>query len=133
MIVGISNKMDEQQAVPAFAALSQETRLRIVRLLVRAGPSGMAAGAISSFLRASASTTSFHLKELAQARLVTAKRDGRTINYVADYNTLTALITFMIKDCCAGHPDTCTPALARVCKPNSSKRLPADWRAPDED
>jgi ArsR family transcriptional regulator, arsenate/arsenite/antimonite-responsive transcriptional repressor len=106
--------MDERKAIPAFAALSQETRLRIVRLLVRAGSPGMPAGAIAKAMKASASVVSFHLKELERAGLTTAERKGRTIVHSADYATLTALITFLMRDCCAGHPDICTPAIERM-------------------
>ena len=117
--------MNEKHAIPAFAALSQETRLRIVRLLVKAGAAGMAAGAIASAVKASASTVSFHLKDLEHAGLTTAERKGRTIIYSANYATLTALVTFLIEDCCSGHPDVCTPALARACLPNEQRRRSA--------
>jgi ArsR family transcriptional regulator len=115
--------MDERNAIPAFAALSQETRLRIVRLLVRAGPPGMAAGAIAKAMKASASVVSFHLKELEHAGLTTARREGRTIVHSADAATLTALITFLMKDCCADNPDICTPAIERMRKlPGKQRR-----------
>lgn len=109
--------MDERQAKTAFAALSQETRLRIVRMLVRAGPDGMAAGAIADAAEVSASNVSFHLKDLEHAGMITARREARSIIYSADYGTLTALIQFLMKDCCAGHPEICTPALATACGP----------------
>jgi ArsR family transcriptional regulator len=102
--------MQERQALLAFAALSQDTRLRIVRLLVTAGPDGLAAGVIAEAAGVSASNVSFHLKALTQAGLATAKRDARSIYYAADYGGLSGLIAFLMRDCCAGHPDICVPA-----------------------
>lgn len=115
--------MDEPQALPAFAALSQETRLRIVRLLVQAGPEGLPAGAIGEAMGgASSSRMSFHLSHLEHAGLVRSRREGRSIVYSADLPTLSALIAFLMKDCCNGHPEVCAPALAALscaCDPAS--------------
>ena len=94
--------MEERQALSAFYALSQETRLRILRLLVVAGPEGLAAGVIAQRVAASASNISFHLKELEIATLVSARRQGRSIIYVAQHDTLSALIRFLLDDCCSG-------------------------------
>lgn len=109
--------MDERQALSAFAALSQETRLRVVRLLVKAGPDGMAAGEIADHMEVSASNVSFHMKELEHAGLVVARREARSIIYSAAFPVLTEVIQFLMKDCCAGHPEICTPALAQACCP----------------
>lgn len=103
--------MDEPQALTAFAALSQETRLRIVRLLVTAGPEGLAAGAIGEAMGgASSSRMSFHLGQLQQAGLVTSRRNGRSILYNAAYPALSDLVDFLMRDCCQGHPAICSPA-----------------------
>lgn len=107
--------MDERQALSAFGALSQETRLRLLRVLVIAGPDGIAAGALAEQVEVSASNVSFHLKELERAGLVTARRDSRSIVYSAEYNALTGLIRFLMEDCCSGRPEICTPALAPGC------------------
>ena len=111
--------MDETQALDALGALSQETRLRIVRLLVTAGPDGMAAGAIGETLSATSSRLSFHLAHLEAAGLVQSRRDGRSIRYSAVYDALSGLIAFLMRDCCQGHPAVCTPAVsarpARAC------------------
>lgn len=107
--------MDERQALIAFGAMSQETRLKIVRLLVKAGPDGMAAGIIADTAGVSASNVSFHLKELERGGLVTARRDARSIVYSADYQALSGLIRFLMEDCCAGNPAICQPALAPAC------------------
>ncbi len=112
--------MDERQALMAFGALSQETRLRILRSLVAAGPEGVAAGAIAEEMEVSASNASFHLKELERAGLVTARRDARSILYCAAYGSLSGLIRFLMEDCCSGHPEICAPALARACSPRRS-------------
>ena len=115
--------MDERQARTAFAALSQETRLRIVRLLVRAGPEGVAAGAIAEAVEVSPSNVSFHLKDLEHAGMITPRREARSIIYSADFAGLRDLIAFLMKDCCAGHPDICSPALAdAACSPARKKR-----------
>ena len=112
--------MLERQALSAFAALSQETRLRIVRLLVTAGPDGIAAGAIAEAAGVSASNVSFHLKELTQAGLATATREARSIIYAADYAALSDLVQFLMKDCCQGHPAICLPA-ASGCTPHTAE------------
>ena len=104
--------MDERQALNAFAALSQETRLGIIRLLVKAGPSGLAAGVIGDAVGASSSNASFHLAHLERAGLIQSRREARSIIYSASYPTLTALIGFLMKDCCQGHPQVCGPAMA---------------------
>jgi len=109
--------MDERQALSAFGALSQETRLRILRMLVVSGPEGMAAGTIAEKAEVSASNVSFHLKELERAGLVTARRDSRSIIYSAEYDALSGLIRFLMEDCCSGRPEICRPALAQPCCP----------------
>ena len=104
--------MDQHGAVAAFGALSQETRLCIVRLLVRAGADGMSAGAIAETLDVSPSNMSFHLKDLEHADLIAARRAARSIIYAAKYSTLRTLVEFLMKDCCAGHPEICKPGRA---------------------
>jgi ArsR family transcriptional regulator len=104
--------MTEGQALAGFSALSQETRLRIVRLLVQAGPSGVAAGAIGEAVGVSASNVSFHLKELERSGLVNARREARSIVYSADFDALADLLQFLMQDCCGGRPEICSPAMA---------------------
>lgn len=99
--------MEERQALMSFAALSQETRLHIVRMLVVAGPNGMAAGAIAEKAEVSPSNVSFHLKELERAGLISQQRESRSIIYTANYDGLGALVRFLMEDCCAGHPEIC--------------------------
>lgn len=111
--------MDERQALSAFGALSQETRLRILRMLVVAGPQGLSAGAIADQAAVAASNVSFHMKELERAGLAAARRDARSIIYSADYDALSGLIRFLMEDCCSGHPEICAPFVtaAACCVP----------------
>jgi DNA-binding transcriptional ArsR family regulator len=111
--------MDQRQALAAFAALSQETRLQIVRLLVVAGPDGMAAGTLAEKIEVSPSNISFHLKELEHAGLIAAQRQSRSIIYTASYDALGGLVRFLMEDCCSGHPEICAPAadIAACCAP----------------
>jgi DNA-binding transcriptional ArsR family regulator len=114
--------MDERQALASFGALSQESRLQIVRMLVVAGPSGMAAGSIAEQLDVSPSNVSFHLKELDRAGLISQQRESRSIIYSANYEALGGLVRFLMEDCCGGHPEICAPAaeVAACCPPGSA-------------
>ena len=107
--------MDERQALTAFAALSQDTRLRIVRMLVQAGEGGIPAGAIAEAVKASPSNVSFHLKELERTGMIVSRREARSIIYTADCATLGGVIRFLMEDCCAGRPEICAPVLAAPC------------------
>jgi ArsR family transcriptional regulator len=102
--------MNESQALSALAALSQDTRLRAVRRLVRAGPKGIPAGALAEALGISPSNLSFHLKELDHAGIISARREARSIFYTANYDSLRGLIRFLMEDCCAGFADVTSPA-----------------------
>jgi len=105
--------MDERQAVEAFSGLAQESRLRIVRMLVKAGSGGMAAGAIAEELGVQPSNSSFHLAHLERAGLILSRREARSIIYSGDYATLGGLIRFLMEDCCAGDRrvmSVCSPA-----------------------
>lgn len=95
------------RAVAALAALAQGTRLRLYRLLVQAGPLGLAAGSIALTLGVPAPTLSFHLKGLVQAGLVRVERHGRRMIYAADVGAMRALVDFLTDDCCQGHPELC--------------------------
>ena len=96
--------MQTQSALAALAALAQESRLAIFRLLVQAGPGGMAASKIAEHLAIAPSALSFHLKELSHAQLVTARQDGRFIIYAAQMDSMNALIGFLTENCCGGAP-----------------------------
>ena len=103
--------MEVTAAVTAFSALSQETRLSVLRWLVKAGPKGVSAGALADELGVAPSNLSFHLKELTHAGLVTRERSGRHIVYSADYDCLTELLGFLMNDCCGRRPEICAPFL----------------------
>lgn len=104
--------MEERQALLAFGALSQDTRLRILRLLVVAGPEGVAAGMVAEQIGVTASNVSFHMKELDRAGLVTARRESRSIIYTANYDALGGLIRFLMEDCCGGRLSMCDGSAA---------------------
>ena len=96
--------MQTQSALAALAALAQESRLAIFRLLVQAGPDGLAASKIAGHLAIAPSSLSFHLKELSHAQLVTARQEGRFIIYAAQMDSMNALIGFLTENCCGGAP-----------------------------
>ena len=96
----MSGHMDIEQATTAFGALSQETRLRVFRLLVKHGQAGAAAGTLSEALGTPHNTLSFHLSHMSNAGLVLSRRAGRSIIYSANFELITGLIRFMVEDCC---------------------------------
>ena len=109
--------MEEQRALESFGAIAQETRLRIVRMLVVAGADGMAAGAIADQLGGAASSrVSFHLAHLERAGLVLSRREGRSIIYCAVFTVLPDLVAFLMHDCCQGHCKYCDRAIALFSK-----------------
>jgi len=101
--------MENKQAISALAALAQESRLAVFRLLVRVGPDGLAASKIAEELAIPASSLSFHLKELSNADLISARQDGRFIIYAANFSTMNDLLAFLSDSCCNGQ--SCLPAL----------------------
>lgn len=96
--------METKHVLAALAALAQESRLAIFRLLIQAGPSGLPAGKIGEELGIASSALSFHLKELAHAGLVTARQEGRFVIYTAQFETMGELVGFLTENCCAGVP-----------------------------
>jgi ArsR family transcriptional regulator len=110
--------METSKAVTALAALAQENRLDIFRLLVQAGPAGMAAGQIAEQLDLAPNTLTFHFDRLRMAGLVTVRRDGRSMIYAARFAAMNGLIAFLTENCCQGDPASCAPAA--VCKPKGA-------------
>ena len=98
----VNGKVEKKSVLAALAALSQESRLDIFRLLVEQGPEGLAAGAIAELLGLANATLSFHLKELSHANLVTARQSGRFIYYTADFRTMKGVVTYLTENCCEG-------------------------------
>lgn len=101
--------METKTAVRALAALAQGTRLEVFRLLVEAGHRGRAAGEIAQALGVAPATLSFHLKELANAGLADARQDGRHVIYGANFQTMTALLSYLTENCCARDASCCAP------------------------
>lgn len=101
--------MDVELALDALSALAHETRLWAFRLLVQAGPQGLPAGEIADALGSRQNTMSSHLKILAAAGLIDSQRDGRSIVFQANYDTVRELVMFLMEDCCAGNNAVCRP------------------------
>lgn len=99
--------MDTKSAVRSLAALAQDSRLEVFRLLVQAGPEGLPAGEIAERLGLPPSTLSFHVKTLAHAGLVDSRHQGRFIHYSADFEAMNGLVAFLGENCCGGR--SCTP------------------------
>jgi DNA-binding transcriptional ArsR family regulator len=113
--------METKQVLAALAALAQESRLAIFRLLVQAGPQGRPAGRIGESLGIGSSALSFHLKDLTHAGLVTARQEGRFVIYTAQFDTMGALVGFLTENCCAGEPCG-VDAAPGACRPASLKK-----------
>ena len=113
--------MEKIDAVSALAALAQDSRLEVFRLLVQAGPDGLPAGEIANSLRLAPNTLTFHFDRLRAAALVTVRRDGRQMIYAARFETMNALLGYLTQNCCGGAHDRCAPAAAR-CEPATPRR-----------
>jgi len=117
--------MEIRTAVQALAALAQETRLSVFRLLMEAGPDGVSAGRISETLEVAAATLSFHLKELARAGLVSVRHEKQFLYYAVDFERMAELMTFLTQNCCQGMPQKCLTvvetALGSCCAPTKLK------------
>lgn len=101
--------MNEKEALGAFAALSNESRLRVVKALVEAGPDGLSAGEIADRLGATPSRASFHLSALAEAGLVSSAKQSRSVRYAVRFDAMGGLARYLLEDCCKGN------ATARSC------------------
>jgi DNA-binding transcriptional ArsR family regulator len=111
-------------AVACLSALAHEGRLAVFRLLVKAGPDGVAAGDIARKLRTAPNTMSAQLLVLSNVGLIHAQREGRSIIYAADFARMTELLQFLTRDCCGGRPEICAPLAATVtaCCPPKKRR-----------
>ena len=106
--------MKNADAVTALAALAQENRLDVFRLLVQAGPDGMSAGAVSAALKLAPNTLTFHFDRLRDAGLINVRREGRSMIYTAQFKVMNTLLDFLTENCCQGAAEVCAPA---ECKP----------------
>ncbi len=118
--------METKTAVAALAALAQESRLEVFRLLVRAGPEGLAAGRIGRSLGLPGPTLSFHLSQLRHAGLIAARRAGRSIIYAADYAAMNGLLAYLTENCCGGAPEA---DAARAAAPTRAAPTPEEARS----
>ncbi len=100
--------MESESVIRALGALAQEHRLALFRLLVQAGPAGLAAGVIAEALGVPASSLSHHLSQLSNAGLIGQRREGRSLIYTADYAAMNGLVGFLMENCCGGEAD-CAP------------------------
>src|ERR1700676_2002662 len=112
--------MEKTNVVMALAALAQDNRLDVFRMLVQAGPQGMPAGAVATALALAPNTLTFHFDRLRTAGLVTVRREGRSMIYAAQFETMDELLGFLTENCCGGAPEKCAPVA--VCKPARAKR-----------
>lgn len=101
--------MKKQNAVAILAALAQDNRLDVFRLLVEAGSAGMPAGHIGASLRLPPNALTFHLDRLREAGLVASRRDGRSMIYAAQFEAMNSLVSYLTDHCCQGRPDLCKP------------------------
>jgi ArsR family transcriptional regulator len=113
--------MDTKQAIAALAALAQETRLAIFRMLVEAGPAGLPAGAIAERLAVPASSLSFHLAHLTRAGLLVQQRQSRSLIYRADFSATDALVGYLTENCCGRGAASCFPAAKPLAAPASPR------------
>jgi DNA-binding transcriptional ArsR family regulator len=114
--------MKKTDAVVALAALAQDNRLDVFRLLVQAGPAGMPAGGVADALGLAPNTLTFHFDRLRTAGLVAVRREGRSMIYAAQFEQMNALLGFLTENCCGGAP--CAPATE--CKPARKRtKIPA--------
>ncbi len=116
--------MDSTATLKALAALAQDTRLALFRLLVEQGPAGLTPGKIADVLDVPPATLSFHLKELANAGLIRARQESRFIHYSADFEAMNGLVAYLTENCCRASGG-CDAACAPECNPKSIPRRPA--------
>lgn len=116
--------METNSVIASFSALAQETRLEAFRLLVRHEPEGLAAGEIARQLGVPHNTMSAHLAVLVRAGLAASQRQSRSIIYRANLDHMKETIQFLVRDCCAGHPEICEPLMASLigCSPVNEKK-----------
>lgn len=115
--------MESAIAIKRLSALAQESRLAVLRLLVKAGREGVAAGEIARTLAITPNTLSTQLGILANAGLVTSRRHGRSIIYAAAYDNITELLVYLMEDCCQGRPEVCGPLAAVASRLDCSDQL----------
>lgn len=106
--------MESTEVTAAFSALSQKTRLDVFRLLINAGADGMLAGELGDKLNVKQNTMSANLTVLLNSGLVRNERQGRTIRYFVQFDTLQGLLGYLMQDCCGGRPELCQPIIDEI-------------------
>ena len=106
--------MDELKTINAFSALSQQTRLDVFRLLIKAGADGLLSGEIGEKLEVRQNTMSANLTILLNAGLLRNERHGRTVRYFANFDAMRDLLAFLMEDCCGGSPEICQPVIDEI-------------------
>jgi len=117
--------MKKQEAITILAALAQDNRLDVFRLLVEAGPEGMPAGHIATSLRLPPNALSFHLDRLREAGLVTVRRDGRSMIYSAQFAAMNGLVAYLTDHCCEGRPELCRPKAGKAARRGAAQKSAA--------
>jgi ArsR family transcriptional regulator len=115
--------MEKSNAIAALAALAQDNRLDVYRLLVQAGPEGLPAGQVAAALKLAPNTLTFHFDRLRGAGLVSVRRDGRSMIYAARFETMNALLAYLTENCCKGAPEARLPAARRSARSKRAKVL----------
>jgi|SRR5215470_6420005 len=106
--------MKKRDALAALAALAQDNRLDVFRLLVEVGPEGMPAGSVAAALKIAPNTLTFHFDRLREAGLVSVRREGRSMIYAAQFDRMNALIGYLTENCCQGQPERCAPSQGKI-------------------
>jgi DNA-binding transcriptional ArsR family regulator len=122
--------MEKSDALVALAALAQDSRLDIFRLLVQAGADGLPAGRIGEILELPSATLSFHLNQLRHAGLVCFRRDGRSLIYAAEYTAMNGLLTYLTENCCQGDPAACRVGSRAPTAPTADNEGDANHETP---
>ena len=114
--------MEKTDVIAALAALAQDNRLDVFRLLVKAGPEGLAAGQVAKALGLPPNTLSFHFDRLRQAGLIAVRRESRSMIYTAQFDTMNGLVDFLTENCCQGVADECGPSCAALVSTSSPSK-----------
>jgi ArsR family transcriptional regulator len=117
--------MEKSDAVAALAALAQDSRLDVFRLLVQAGPEGLPAGQVATMLKVAPNTLTFHFDRLRSAGLVTVRRDGRSMIYAAQFEAMNSLLGYLTENCCEGTSESCASAVCRTAAKSKRKKVSA--------
>ncbi len=108
--------MKQSNAIKILSAMAHDGRLTLIRRLIQAGPDGVSAGELARFAKIGPTTASAQLLVLANAGMVSSTRNGRQVNYVAEYEVMGELLGFLMQDCCSNRPEICSSVVQACCK-----------------